>query len=184
MKKGATKHVRSFSVGSLENRVGFKDKNLLPDAGAIYFVLGESDRILYIGCTASLIKRWRHHSYSRRLSAAGAAFIAYIPVSRIYDGRTGNGVEFENELIKRFKPPFNTKPIPALYTASCGTCISPECLADLRLISRYLGMSRSDLVREFLMNGVESVKQNHPEIAKMIELERAASRLKKKANGK
>jgi excinuclease ABC subunit C len=83
----------------------------LPDAPGVYLMLGEAQRILYIGKAVSLRSRVR--SYFQ--DSAAHAFRTTRMVERVVDVRwivVGNEIEaliLEANLIKRHQPPFNVR---------------------------------------------------------------------------
>ena len=83
------------------------EKQNLPRLPAIYFALGNSDEILYIGRSKNLAARWNvHHRYTE-LKTIGNVRIAWLHCS---DESLLS--EIEEALIKYFVPPLNRTPNP------------------------------------------------------------------------
>ena len=83
------------------------EKKNLPGLPAIYFALGNSDEILYIGRSKNLAARWNvHHRYTE-LKTIGNVRIAWLHCS---DESLLS--EIEEALIKYFVPPLNRTPNP------------------------------------------------------------------------
>ncbi|MEK0188113.1 helix-turn-helix domain-containing protein [Microcoleus anatoxicus] len=83
------------------------EKQNLPGLPAIYFALGNSDEILYIGRSKNLAARWNvHHRYTE-LKTIGNVRIAWLHCS---DESLLS--QIEEALIKSFVPPLNRTPNP------------------------------------------------------------------------
>ncbi len=83
------------------------EKQNLPGLPAIYFALGNSDEILYIGRSKNLAARWNvHHRYTE-LKTIGNVRIAWLHCS---DESLLS--QIEEALIKSFVPPLNRIPNP------------------------------------------------------------------------
>ena len=83
------------------------EKQKLPGLPAIYFALGNSDKILYIGRSKNLAARWNvHHRYTE-LKTIGNVRIAWL-----HCGDESLLSEIEEALIKYFVPPLNRTPNP------------------------------------------------------------------------
>lgn len=74
-----------------------------PACPAIYLVVGEDQKVLYIGRTVNLRQRWKtHHKYSA-FSRINSVRLAWLEVTDLY-----LLPPIEEALIKYFKPPHNT----------------------------------------------------------------------------
>lgn len=77
-----------------------------PACPAIYLVVGEDQKVLYIGRTVNLRQRWKtHHKYSA-FSGINGVRLAWLEVTDLY-----LLPPIEEGLIKHFKPPHNTSRI-------------------------------------------------------------------------
>src|SRR3989344_4346908 len=85
----------------------------LPESPGVYFFIGERGEILYIGKATSL--RDRTASYFRRdlIDTRGPLIVQMIPLIRKVEHRstdsTLEALLLEADLIKKFKPPYNTR---------------------------------------------------------------------------
>ncbi len=82
-------------------------KQNLPGLPAIYFALGNSDEILYIGRSKNLAARWNAHHRYTELKTIGNVRIAWLHCS---DESLLS--QIEEALIKSFVPPLNRTPNP------------------------------------------------------------------------
>lgn len=75
-------------------------RSVLPACAAIYFVLDEADRILYIGQTTNLKRRWlRHHRYDQLSVQSRIAWLECNELELL--------PKIEVALIKHFNPALN-----------------------------------------------------------------------------
>lgn len=79
------------------------EKVRLPEASGVYFAIAPSDRIVYIGSSANLWKRWRgYHSKMNDLKDYRYIKIAWIEVAEGW-------MDLESRLINKFKPVLNIR---------------------------------------------------------------------------
>lgn len=86
----------------------------LPNCSCVYFAIDSSDRILYIGRTKNLHKRWKGHQHISELKKIERVRIAYFECS------VDNLDYLEKTMIVQFNPPLNQDfPVSAdYYTAN------------------------------------------------------------------
>lgn len=81
-------------------------KSLLPDSPGVYFVLGATGEVLYVGRARRMRTRWRgHHAGERMVSQAGT--IAWLAVDDRY-----LLPQMEDACIEYFRPTLNKNPRP------------------------------------------------------------------------
>lgn len=80
----------------------FTDLVRLPNIRGVYFALDDQGRVLYIGQTVSLTRRWMGHGKLPEISESGCTRIAWLCSS-------GNLRHLESVFIRQFKPPLNTE---------------------------------------------------------------------------
>jgi hypothetical protein len=83
--------------------VMFGERSRLPRMSAVYFALGVSDTVLYIGKTQDLWKRWRFHHRLQQLMDMGCLRIAW------YGAKRDILLTLEIPLIDAYKPPLNKR---------------------------------------------------------------------------
>ena len=90
--------------------VAFTDYKSLPAISAVYFVLTEENKVVYIGASTNLNRRWLRHSHVLSCVERGAATIGYLPCehSRLQT--------VESAMIQRFLPVLNRLTYQAPYT--------------------------------------------------------------------
>lgn len=74
----------------------------LPDIGAVYIAATCESRVLYVGQTVFLARRWRTHHRLEQIQQEPDARIFWIPESNPEAAR-----RLENALIERFQPELN-----------------------------------------------------------------------------
>jgi len=82
------------------------DKDRLPIHAAIYFVSDSKGKVIYIGRTNNLLKRWKeHHRFKqlKKLNKKDPLSISWINFSNNISSLS----KIENELINLYKPPLN-----------------------------------------------------------------------------
>lgn len=84
------------------NSVSFKDSLLLPHIAGIYFIISESQEILYIGYSTDIWERWGHHHKRKLFSTLPSLTIAWLEIKD-----SNNLKKLEVELISHFKPIHN-----------------------------------------------------------------------------
>jgi len=88
-------------------------KKQLPDSPGVYFFLGRNKKILYIGKAGSLKDRVRSYFASDLLESRSPLILKMVNEAVSLDfKKTGSVLEaliLEADLIKKFKPPYNTK---------------------------------------------------------------------------
>lgn len=82
-------------------------RNKLPNCPAIYFVISESDEILYIGKSINLANRWVQHHRFNQVSLYPNARIAWLQTNEIELLE-----QIESSLIESFKPELNRSKVP------------------------------------------------------------------------
>ena len=133
---------KSFDITSLPS-VLLENKDRLPDASAIYFVLSQQNKILYIGQSKALNKRWKHHQKLKDISKYESVKIAYLVFS-IPDFL----FEIEQALIRHFDPPlnlynpFNQKSDEVRVVKSLRA--SDEVWEKLGILAKEKNMTRAD----------------------------------------
>lgn len=79
------------------------EKVSLPKVSGVYFTIAPSDRIVYIGSSANLYKRWRgHHNKMEDLRDYRYIKIAWLEVEQGW-------MDLESRLINKFKPVLNIR---------------------------------------------------------------------------
>lgn len=83
--------------------IPFKNKKALPVLSAVYLVLDGKDRVIYVGETGNLRKRWLCHKLNGMVDHINGCRIAYIPVE------PGLRLDTEKALISYFDPLYNAQ---------------------------------------------------------------------------
>lgn len=82
--------------------VALEDRDTLPRASGLYFVVVNDQRLVYVGATSDLRDRWRRHHRMQRISLMGRARIAYLLCE--YGVLLARA---EEAAIRQFWPPLN-----------------------------------------------------------------------------
>lgn len=145
----------------------------LPRYPCIYFCLGESGEVLYVGRTTNLQQRWVQHHHKKQLSTMNGTRIAYLSVDNPDLLR-----EIEKALIEWFQPPLNTSyPNPRIYKyekpfdwihgekkAGKQFMLTETASAAIDAVAKELGISRSEVVeRAARCGGMQLAKKFNPE---------------------
>jgi toxin ParE1/3/4 len=90
-----------FSLPSLP----LSERDLLPDSGAVYFVIDAENRLLYIGKAIHLRQRWKSHHRSSQFESLKQVRLAWLS----FDPPLSNEALYrvEQECILHFRPPVN-----------------------------------------------------------------------------
>src|SRR6266508_2332056 len=89
--------------------VSLSERNSLPATPSIYFVVSETEEMLYIGQTINLQKRWLSHHRTRQLTSFSCVKICWLAL----DGITPDELALlEEECIAYFKPVLNATTVP------------------------------------------------------------------------
>lgn len=104
----ANQQVSKLSIDSINPFVlpslPLTERSNLPSLPGIYFVISESNEVLYIGQSTNLMFRWHstNHNKYRDFINLGNVRIAWLVVEEI------DLLIIEGKLISIFRPPFNT----------------------------------------------------------------------------
>lgn len=107
----------------------------LPDICAVYFVVDSSGKVLYVGATKALGRRWRTHSRKKDFAKHNASSIEWESVSPRRLGRV------EQDAIERLRPILNTSLIGYRLDATgplskdVHVYFPPKVLADLKKLA-------------------------------------------------
>jgi excinuclease UvrABC nuclease subunit len=123
-------------------QVDITERQRLPVFCAVYLAVKGRDTVLYVGATQNLRERWKSHHCWKRLRAAGATHIAWLPQEDIQIGR-----EIERHCIHRYDPPFNYLD-NSYYTG--GTETVKLTRDDRALVAAFAAqLSQSDAYRDY-----------------------------------
>ena len=78
---------------------------MLPPHSGVYFVLADTEKIVYIGKAKSLAARWIEHHKIKQIETLNHVRIAWLACKGV---STENLYRIEQECIFRFKPPLNS----------------------------------------------------------------------------
>lgn len=148
------------SVNPLDLPSIFLDqRKTLPRVQAVYFVISDTDEILYIGCSVNLNSRWIGHHKLRELEGLGVVRIAWMEVSEL-----SLLAEIEIALITHFAPRLNvvirqnpvgekkvTHFLKKKWVGGKRTInFSKQELDGLTLLCEETGRTETDILREAL----------------------------------
>jgi len=88
--------------------VPLESRAMLPKTPGIYFAIDSQGTIQYIGRSVDINQRWKQHHRCDQLEKVGEVQIAWLEVS---DTRLLSPIE--KALIKWFRPPLNSEPLPS-----------------------------------------------------------------------
>jgi hypothetical protein len=101
--------MRNETFGSLKITLNLKylplpRRSELPKEAGIYFVVGEGDKVLYVGRTSNLYKRWQSHHRTADLGDTGKIKVAWINTLGL---SVENVMAVEQMFIRFLKPELN-----------------------------------------------------------------------------
>lgn len=152
---------KSFDITSLPT-VLLDNKDRLPNVSAIYFVLSQQNKILYIGQSKALNKRWKHHQKLKDISQYESVKIAYLVFS-IPDFL----FEIEQALIRHFNPSLNL--------CNSFNQKSDEVWEKLGILAKEKNMTRADYLNWRI--------EEEEKMTKDIKILKEALKLKANAGG-
>jgi ribosomal protein S1 len=123
------------------------DRYQLPNCLAVYFVL-EGERILYIGRTANLKQRWRHHQRWDQLKDREYRG-DNIRIAWLECNDSGLLSEIETALIEWFNPELNYRPSKVNKRKIQGY-VAQELFDRFEQERLSLGLSQSELLNKIL----------------------------------
>lgn len=124
----------------------------LPNCPAIYFVLDDSETVLYIGRTGNLQQRWiAHHRWSQFANFSGNVRVAWMECTD-----ASLLLESERVLIEHFQPLLNGSPA---QTPKIIAYMEPELKAAAEKLAKKQRRSVSSLVCLLLEEAVKQEQQ-------------------------
>jgi DNA-binding XRE family transcriptional regulator len=147
--------------------IALEERAKLPSVSAIYFVILEV-KILYIGKSINLRKRWKRHHRIEELQSCGNAMIAWFHFVNIEQ----NLEELEEECISHFKPLLNgtLRPDPPSPEQSFGN--------RLKELREKRGITQEDLAGLIDVKDSRTIRfwesgTNTPKFASLVALAQA-----------
>jgi excinuclease UvrABC nuclease subunit len=134
--------------------VEFGNWSKLPGASAVYFCLDSQDKVLYIGQTRNLKRRWSmSHGYRAICGDRGAIKLSWLLTdeSRLF--------QVESQMIARFNPPMNinrNKALPCIHGSKKKQyqfVLTQEVSNIIDDFSDRLNISRSELLERAIRSG-------------------------------
>jgi hypothetical protein len=145
---------RDGLISSLEDvqkmpHLSLKKVKKLPNVSAVYYVVANCSKIIYVGMTQSLTLRFISHNKMRD-------FKRYAKVNTHWIECDANLLrQFESEMIQQFEPVFNSAKLASTeYTVRLDVRISERQEKILKRYKKLVSKKESDIVRE-LIEGLE-----------------------------
>jgi hypothetical protein len=147
--------------------VAFADRNQIPHASAVYFVLDETDSVIYVGRSVDIRNRWRgHHLLAELRHLEGIRIAWYQPE------RGGLLAEIEAVCIDRFSPRLNMVggarrrfAVQVLQRVGLPVRMPVDLKRSLEVIAGQEGRSLNSLMTHMLRGEVERKHRPLPDPA-------------------
>ena len=104
--------------------VSLAQKSQLPRCPAIYFVLNQNKKVLYVGKSINLLYRWRDHHRFNQLSEINKNNDISIYWLEVKPDKDKDLTLAENYYINKLKPSFNYSAVPIIHKGDFATVLA------------------------------------------------------------